>query len=226
MIGVLPVRADSYFNLPPPRLLGALLVSKRDPMETTATKVQRRNKCFGDTHNEMIETAVTLIADKGVESLSIVALAKAMGVNRTTVYYHFDSREKLVAEVKAWSSQQIAEAFSGERPRSERVEHIYRFVLKNPELLKMWLDDFLAEGDIRQMYPHWDGLVEGIKAQFSGTEMEHTFDAEVFCVNLLTSAFIGPRVFKNSVCPDADIEVVVDRFKAESLRTLSRLSLI
>src|SRR5690625_6402983 len=31
-----------------------------------------------------------------------------------------------------------------------------RFVLENPELIKLWIDDFIAPGDIRDRYPLWD----------------------------------------------------------------------
>lgn len=187
---------------------------------------QRRNRGYEETHREMINTAVKLIAERGVDSLSIAALARAMGINRTTVYYHFDSRDSLIDDVKAWSSDQLAQAFRQDKPRQERIEHIYRFVLENPELIKMWIDDVLTVGDVRKLYPHWDELVDGIRAHFVGTPQEQTIDPEVFCVNLLTSAFIGPRVFKNSVCPDADNEVVIERFKAESMRMLESLSLV
>lgn len=186
---------------------------------------QRRNKCFDETHRGMIKTSASLIAEKGIESLSIAALARAMGINRTTVYYHFDSREKLIDAVKTWSSDQLAQAFRQDMTREDRIEHIYHFVLDNPELIKLWLDDLMSVGDIRQLYPHWDELVNGIREHFLGSDLEGAIDPEVFCVNLLTSAFVGPRVFKHSVCPTADNEAVVQRFKAESMRMLASLSL-
>lgn len=186
----------------------------------------RRNKGFEATHKEMLQTTVQLIADKGVEAVSIAALARAMGINRTTVYYHFQSREKLIEEVKAWSSEQLASAFEPDKPRHERMEHIYRFVLENPQLLKMWIDDALNDGDIRRLYPHWDELVQGMRQHFSDIQSAHAIDPEVFCINLLTTAFISPRIFKNSVCPDTDNEVVIERFKAESLRVLDSLALL
>lgn len=185
----------------------------------------RRNRGFADTHREMIATAAHLIAEKGIDALSIAALARAMGINRTTVYYHFDSREKLIAEVKAWSSEQLSEAFSPDRSRQQRMDHIYQFVLDNPQLIKLWLDDLMSVGDIRELYPHWDAMVEGIRVHFAESKSGVTVDPEVFCVNLLTSAFIGPRVFKKSVCPDADNGDVIARFKAESLRMLRSLGL-
>lgn len=169
--------------------------------------------------------AVSLIAERGVEALSIAALAREVGINRTTVYYHFDSRETLISEVKAWSADQLAGAFRQDKSRHERMDHIYRFVLENPDLLKMLMDDFLSVGDIRALYPPWDDLVAGIREHFSGSELEDSIDPEVFCVNLLTSAFVGPGVFKSSVCPDADIETVIARFKAETMRMLKSYSL-
>ena len=185
----------------------------------------RRYQSFEDTHQELIKSAIKLIADKGVDALSIAALAREMGINRTTVYYHFDSREALIREVKAWSTKQLADAFIQDSPREDRIEHIYEFVLENPELQKMWIDDFLSEGDIRDRYPHWDELVDGISDLFKGTDREGVIDPEVVCINLLTIAFINPRIYKNSVRPEATNEEIVKRFKAENLRLLRSLTI-
>lgn len=188
--------------------------------------VQRRNKGFDETHQEMIETAIRLISEKGVDSLSIAALARAMGVNRTTVYYHFESREALLDAVKIWSSGQLAKAMQIQSPQQERIDYISRFVLENPELIKLWIEDFVSVGDIRNSYPSWDTLVDGIEKRFAEEFPDEQVDAEVYCVIMLTSAIIGPRVFKNSVCPDADIETVVRRFRAEQQRMLKHDALI
>src|SRR5271166_5358638 len=111
-----------------------------------ATAIQRRNKSFDSTHREMIETAVRLISEKGVDSLSIAAVARTMGINRTTVYYHFDSREALLEAVKIWSSEQLARAFRPNLPQKERIDYISRFVLENSELIKLWIEEFVSVG--------------------------------------------------------------------------------
>jgi AcrR family transcriptional regulator len=189
-------------------------------MTSAAAGAQRRNKGFEETHQELIETSVRLISENGVEALSVSALARALGVNRTTVYYHFETREALIAAVKAWSSEQLARAFQPTAPQPERIDHITRFVLENPELIKLWIEDFLAPGDIRDRYPHWDALVEGIRRRLAANGAEDGADAEVYCVMLLTSAFIGPRVFRNSIAPGDDTETVVRRFRQEWRRLL------
>jgi len=180
---------------------------------------QRRNKGFEETHQEMIETAVRLISEKGVEALSVSALAREMGVNRTTVYYHFETREALIAAVKAWSSAQLARAFGPIGSQAERIDYITRFVLENPELIKLWIEEVLLPGDMRDSYPQWDALVRGTQADFDarGTGA----DAEVFCVILLISAFIGPRVFRNRVRPDEPPEKIIERFRNEWQRMLN-----
>lgn len=174
----------------------------------------------------MIETAVRLISEKGVEALSIAALARAMGINRTTVYYHFETREMLVDAVKAWSAEQLATAFEEAEPQAQRADFITRFALENPELIKLWIEDLISIGDIRARYPKWDALVAGMKASFAEIDPAELADAEVYCVLLLTGAIIGPRVFKNSVCPADSIDTVVQRFRREWQRILKKEGLL
>jgi AcrR family transcriptional regulator len=187
---------------------------------STRADGQRRNRGFEQTHRELIDVAVRLISERGADALSIAALARAAEINRTTVYYHFESRDALLAAVKEWSSEQIVRGMDIAAPRVERIGEISRFVLENPELIKLWIDDFLSAGDIRGSYPRWDELVAGIKRSFA--ERGEKVDAEVYCVMLLTAAIIGPHVFRNRVSPEAGAEAISDRFIAEQLRILAR----
>lgn len=194
---------------------------------TSSPTLQRRNKGFEETHKDMIETAVRLISEKGDEALSIAALARAMRINRTTVYYHFETREMLIEAVKAWSAEQLAKAFdNGAATRGERIDFITRFVLENPELIKLWIEDLVSAGDIRMRYPQWDALVRGMQTSFTQIDPENPGDAEVYCVLLLTSAIIGPRVFKNSVSPNASNETILLRFRSEWQRVLGKAGLL
>jgi AcrR family transcriptional regulator len=190
-------------------------------MAARAAGAPRRNKGFEETHRELIDAAVRLISERGADALSIAAVARATGINRTTVYYHFESREALIAAVKAWSSEQIARAFEPMAPLPERIDYVTRFVIANPELIKLWIEGFLAPGDVRDRYPHWDALVSGLENAFE----RRGGDAEVFAVILMTAALIGPRVFRNSVRPEIGTEEAVARFRAEWLRILREATL-
>jgi AcrR family transcriptional regulator len=196
------------------------MTSPQDPSR------QRRNKGFEETHQQLLEAAVRLISEKGIDALSIAGVARAAGIHRTTVYYHFDSREALLEEVKRWSSEQLAKAFQLETPQQERIDYITRFVLGNPELIKLWIEDAVSGDDIRRIYPRWDDLVTGFESLGGKDSSGDPVDEEVFFVMMLVGAFIGPRIFKNAVCPDADLETVVRRFGAEQQRLLRRNGLL
>ncbi|WP_343887244.1 helix-turn-helix domain-containing protein [Sphingomonas oligophenolica] len=194
---------------------GAQMDAVKEP-----TGGSRRNRAYSVTHQELIEGAVRLISEKGVEALSVSGLARALKINRTTVYYHFASREALLEAVRLWSSEQLASAFSTDESQSERIAFIARFVIENPDLIKLWIEEFVSPGDIRDRYPRWDELVAGI-AESLGERV----DAEIYCTFLLTGAIIGPRVFRQSVRPDLDEAVIVERFRIEQQRMLARDSL-
>mgnify|MGYP006147569485 CR=1 FL=1 len=137
-----------------------------------ALREPRRNRGFDETHREMIATAVRLIAESGVEALSIAALARAMGINRTTVYYHFDTREALIGAVKDYAAGELARGMDVGDSVPERIGHISHFVLENPELIKLWIEDFVTGKDIRKSYSRWDELVSAMAARFAASGEE------------------------------------------------------
>jgi AcrR family transcriptional regulator len=186
----------------------------------------RRNKGFEETHQELIETAVRLISERGVDALSITALAREMAINRTTVYYHFDSREALLHAVTSWATAQLARGMDFNVSQPKRIAHISRFVLENPELIKLWIDDFISGTDIRDSYSCWDALVEPTRRQLAKENPGEEVDAEIYCVMLLAAAIIGPRVYRGSVNPAASVETVVAKFVREHQRVLERDGLV
>jgi AcrR family transcriptional regulator len=190
--------------------------------KSVATKAasRERNNGFLQTHQQMIEAAIRLIAEKGVDALSLAELARELNLNRTTLYYHFKNREQLITEVKQWASRQLTVGLDFELSQQERIEHITRFVLENSELIRLWIDDLLSGADIRQCYPAWDEFVAKIRDSWLSPRDKPAPDAEVFCLNLLVSAFIAPGVFSKSVAPGASIDMVVERFSTEHRRNL------
>ena len=190
------------------------------PEHADRTEGARRNRAYAATHQALIEAAVRLISEKGAEALSVAGLARAVAINRTTVYYHFASREELLHAVSIWSAEQLSHGLDPQVDQEKRIDFIARFVLENPDLIKIWMEDFVSAGDIRERYPKWDELVAGTQARFDQLRPGESADAEVFCTLLLTGAIIGPRVFRNSVRPDLDDQSIIERFRAEQQRML------
>lgn len=186
------------------------------------SKEGKRNKGFAQTHREMIDAAVRLVSEKGADAMSIAALAREMGISRANVYYHFESREALLAAVRDWASEQTARGMDANSSVFERTVEICRLVVEKPELMKLWIDDFINGDDIRKIYPMWDPFVQGMQERFDKEQPEQEIDAKVYCTIMLTTAFIAPRVFARSVEPSESAEAIVARFVKEQQRVLQR----
>jgi AcrR family transcriptional regulator len=191
----------------------------------TKAESRERNNGFRQSHQQILDVAVRLIAEKGVEALSLAELARELNVNRTTIYYHFRDREQLITEVKQWAAAQLTTGIDSTLSQQQRIDYITRFALENADLVKLWIDDLLSGADIRACYPAWDELVAGMRQSFS-TGHSPPVDTEVFCLNLLVTAIVAPRVFKNSVAPDESNDAIVSRYRSEHQRVLASEGLI
>ncbi|MDG2116370.1 MAG: TetR/AcrR family transcriptional regulator [Porticoccaceae bacterium] len=52
------------------------------------------------TRQKLIAAASKLIVEKGINSVSVVAVAKAAGITRPGAYYHFKTRDALLEAVR------------------------------------------------------------------------------------------------------------------------------
>ncbi len=176
---------------------------------------QRRNRNFAETHRQLIERAVTLIDKEGVAPLSVSSLARDAGMNRSTVYYHFESREALLASVKQWVGMRLSDALLGVGDPALRLERTLEFAMGHPVVVHLWVMDLIDEGPIRERLPFWDVLVGAMQrgqAQVDGTVRGDPADAEVWAVSLLSVALMGTRVYKSAIRPEESPDVIARRF--------------
>lgn len=187
----------------------------------------RRNRNFAETHRQLIERAVAMVGNDGVDALSVATLARDAGMNRSTVYYHFDSREALLAEVKRWVSSRLSEMLTAPGDPAARLEMVITFVLARPVLIHLWLMDMISGGDINEHFPRWSvlvGMLEGglRKAGLDGVGQLDTAEAEVWATVLVSSAIMAPRLFIYSVRRQDDKARIAQRF-AQAFTKLQRV---
>jgi AcrR family transcriptional regulator len=89
------------------------------PEPSTATVTPRRRGGAAArsslTPEDWVEAAITLLIDKGIDSVRVDVLAKTQGVTRGSFYWHFRDREDLLQSVlKHWrdaATDQLIERF-------------------------------------------------------------------------------------------------------------------
>lgn len=100
----------------------------------------------GDLRKSLISTASQMIADAGIESLSLRKLAENIGVSRTAAYHHFTDKNDLLCAIaeqgfERWH-QISTEIFSPENVSNENkyrnFVHAYiKFATDNPSLYEL-----------------------------------------------------------------------------------------
>jgi AcrR family transcriptional regulator len=88
-----------------------------------ATKRRRtvRKKAYhhGDLERALVDTAVRMIQEEGVQALTLRGVGARLGVSRTALYRHFDDKQALLARVAAEGFKRFHEALAEAAARAE-----------------------------------------------------------------------------------------------------------
>lgn len=63
----------------------------------------------GNLKNELIQNAITIIAENGVDALSLRSISSRCGVSHNAVYRHFESKEKLIGACREFVETELTE---------------------------------------------------------------------------------------------------------------------
>jgi AcrR family transcriptional regulator len=192
---------------------------------STAPAARRAAKGRRDN---ILAAARALLARGGTESLTVSAVARAVGVSRGAIHKQFGSREDLIAETARWSSAQLKRSVFGDEPdpasadpRSTEVGKVARgladFGIANPEICRAWLFQLLSAPDPAQD-EFWREYVARA-ARFHETPLAAPdIDAEVLSVIILAGAFLWPMWAHGKARSAAELPVFGERFARELLR--------
>jgi AcrR family transcriptional regulator len=103
---------------------------------------------LADRRQRVIDVAIRMLGDKGVEAASMLEIASLAGVPRATIYDDFGSKERLVAAAVGHIAEEIVavEETAHQREQtpeslSERIAAVFRWVEGHPReawLLYLW----------------------------------------------------------------------------------------
>lgn len=123
----------------------------------------------GNLREELMHTAISTIREKGVEKLSLRALARDVGVSQTAPYRHFADKNALLAELATIALQELATVFlaaiTPSKSAAVNIQHageLYlRYAFDNPEKYRLMFGPTISD---RHNYPQ---LVSAGRAAFT-----------------------------------------------------------
>lgn len=138
------------------------------------------------TREKLLKATLDLVAEKGVEGLSMKEAAIRAKVSRSVAYLHFDDRDHLLSEAKEWISEQLqhgVKKFEDDATLYDRILHTTELVMRNPEAAKVMLIDAIAGGDLDLHDP----LVQSVSGRLKRLKKEGRVDSGT---NVEISTFI------------------------------------
>lgn len=131
--------------------------SKGQQLDMDKTKAKKKRiRDPEKTREKLLQAAVDLVSEKGPDALSLKEVAIRADVSRSVTYLHFEDRDHLLNEAKAWIAVQLKQGvilFDEEAPLYERILHTTKVVLENPELSRAMMMDALTQGKLDRRHP-------------------------------------------------------------------------
>jgi AcrR family transcriptional regulator len=195
-------------------------------LTSPARKPRRRNPAA--TREVILEAARKILASDGPEALSILSVTHAAGVNRGTIYLHFENREAVIAAAVESVSQALLQSVYGEQAdlsendvanidHAALAERLAAFAMDNPDLCRVWLFQVLASPDPYKD-PFWRQYVSLLKVFAQTPLAQEGIDAEVLSVIVLAGTFLWPVWARAGSLNEAERKAATERFGRELLR--------
>jgi AcrR family transcriptional regulator len=136
-------------------------------VSSTRSRPRRKGARYhhGDLREALIDTAVELIAERGVHGFSLSEASRRLGVTSAAPYRHFSDRDELLAAV-------LTDEASQAETREERVATMSRTYVHFAAEHRPLFETLLHSGIDKSRYPTVQNAYESVDALFLGLVQE------------------------------------------------------
>ncbi|MDC3955916.1 TetR/AcrR family transcriptional regulator [Polyangium jinanense] len=130
-----------------------------------------------DTRSRLLDTALKLFSEHGVEGTSLQMIADELGVTKAAVYYHFKTKDEITEAVAAPGVQeldQIIEEARALRSRGAQIDHalsgFVELIVRQRSLLSLYNSDPGIQRVINRAFrtPRGEDVKTRMKAVLAG----------------------------------------------------------
>ncbi len=90
---------------------------------------------FSERQQQIIETAIKLIADKGIQNLTTKNLAKEIEITEPALYRHFDSKSEILKAVIQYFKNKMQPAVKKLNKSTNSLNNIEKFILEHLKII-------------------------------------------------------------------------------------------
>ena len=181
--------------------------------------VPRRRDPEG-TYQAILDAAEALMAERGPEGLTVSEVAHRAGVNRTTAYQHFRTREQVIEAVTARLSDGVRRILESDLSLGERIDHMVKLHLDRPEVARLWLFQMLSDAPLPQD-KSWERFLRGLTTLAASDRSQDGIDAEMLACILLGATLVWSLLARRGPGGPEAAPEATERFTREVKRLLA-----
>jgi AcrR family transcriptional regulator len=182
-----------------------------------AESPRARRRDFEESRRRLLEAARLILAERGPDALTVSEVAHRAGLNRTTAYQHFRTRDALTDAVMAETAQELLGMLRDPEHLWGDLDRMVPFFADRPELARLTLQQLLAENPLpeRSSYLAW------IRKIVASRNAQPGIDAEMLSYVLMCVGILWPLIARAQY----DDAVSARRATKRLVRELRRLLL-
>jgi AcrR family transcriptional regulator len=154
---------------------------------TTGTERRRRSDAIS-SRAALLEAARSLFAERGPEALTVVEVARRAGLNRSTAYQHFKTRDDLVRAVGDAFAREVRALFARPRTLGDQIESFVHYIRGRPDISRLWM--YYLLGDRNENAAGWEDYIRAMERLASSPKTRDGIDPEMLGVIGMTSALV------------------------------------
>jgi len=164
----------------------------------------------------LLTAARELFAERGPEALTVVAVAKRAGLNRSTAYQHFHNRQELAQAVAGAFAEEVYDVLREPRSFGEHMDFFVHYFRNRPDIARLWMFQLLTEKDMAAA--GWDTYVGSLDRLANSPKSQAGVDPEMLGVIGMASALVWSLMARQRSDSEADVQAETERFAKELKR--------
>lgn len=165
----------------------------------------------------LLDAAREMVAEAGWDSLTVVGVAQRAGLNRSTAYQHFSTRDDLVNAVGGEFARELQRTLAEARPVGESIDFFVHYFREHPEIARIWLFRLLTGQDAASL-EGWGDYVGGLERLAKSDRSQPGIDAEMLGVIGMTSALVWSLMAPQRNRSEKGARAETERFARELKR--------
>jgi AcrR family transcriptional regulator len=184
------------------------------------TPRERQRALRSDAQNNrtaLLKAARALVSERGAEALTVAAVARRAGLNRSTAYQHFKDREQIVAAVSEAFGAEVRQVFSEPRELGEQIDFFVDYFSTNPDVARIWVFRMLTGGESHNA-PGWTDYLSAMERLARSSRSQDGIDAEMLGIIGTTSALVWSLLMRQRSDDPDEQRADTSRFARELKR--------